>query len=677
MGVNMLDKKLADKLTLVATEQLREGLEAKKSRMDVISEIIDLYNNKTLDVGDGMMNIPFPVMAGQVDLMYSKIDNPPTLTFKVPNKKTLSEKVQAAWVQESSSTRAGWKRKDRSEKKMAVMGGRAVCKVFASSVNNQYRSHYELVDIFSFVADPTRGDLEEGNYHGETDIFKTHTALKNGALAGIYDMANVVLLLSQKETIKDGSSQVVDNKFNRLSALGVDVATSSFAGQEGVLLTEWVMRYEDEWYYLLFEPNTRTWVRAEKLEDVFENGKTHFVSWATNYDAFSFWSKGPADDWYPIAEAIRFILNNALENEKRRARPMRIVKAGDFVDVSELQDYVPDNVIIANREPNVITVETPDAQASINIAQFLDAMIQAKSGVNEPGTQSTDAKVGVYYGKLQQEADRVGAINKEYSESYAHKGYRFFWGLKQHLTKSKQVEMLGRTGIKLQELSRFDFKDVDDVDDVLVSGGSADQETNAVEQQQKNTALSEVMSAFPQIINPRWAIKAKLKNAGFDDDDIREAIDSQALMDTDQIEEADQAIQDIMLGNMPDLNNAAEIPFVDRIVNYARTELNWVKLDKNGNETGEIDKKTKEQFDKLLAYVKAHQNIVMANEERKVAKEPIQQPQGDMNVPEAPEPSQQYQRQQLAQPGEKMTPVPGTPSGTAAMSQNVTGAMRR
>lgn len=673
----MLEKSLADKLTLVATEQLTQGLEAKKARMDVVSEIIDLYNNKTLDIGDSMMNIPFPIMAGQVDLMYSKIDNPPTLTFKVPNKKTLSEKVQAAWVQESSSTRAGWRRKDRSEKKMAVMAGRAVCKVFASSVNNEYRSHYELVDIYSFVADPTRGDLEEGNYHGETDIFKTHTALKNAAKAGIYNAEQVAKLLSIKETMKDGSSQVVENKFNRLAAMGIDVATSSFAGQEGVLLTEWIMRYEDEMYYLLFEPSTRVWVRAEKLEDVFENGKTPYVSWATNYDHFAFWSKSPADDWYPIAEAIRFILNNALENEKRRARPMRIVKAGDLIDVNELQDYVPDNVIIANREPNIVTVETPDAQASINIAQFLDTMIQAKSGVNEPGTQSTDAKVGVYYGKLQQEADRVGAINKEYSESYAHKGYRFFWGLKQHLTRSKQVEMLGRMGIKLQELSRFDFKDVDDVDDVLVSGGSADQETNAVEQQQKNTALSEVMSAFPQIINPRWAIKAKLKNAGFDDDDIREAIDSQALMDTDQIEEADQAIQDIMLGNMPELNNAAEIPFVDRIVNYARTELNWVKLDKNGNETGEIDKKTKEQFDKLLAYVKAHQDIIMANEERKVAKEPVQQPQDGVNVPEAPRESQQLQRQKLAQPNEPMTPVPGTPSGTAAMSQNITGAMRR
>lgn len=680
----MLNKTFADRLTHVACEQLKQGLEAKKKRMDVIVEINNLYNNKTIELADSVMNIPFPILAGQIDLLYSKIDNPPTLTFKVPNKPSLSDKVQAAWVQESSSTRAGWQRKDRASKKFGMLCGRAVGKVYATSLNNKYQSHYDVVDIYSFIADPTRGFLEDGNYHGECDIFKTHKTLDDGASAGVYDKEQVAKLKTVKETMKNGQQQVVVNKFDRLKALGVDVESTSFAGQEGVNMTEWIMRFEGTWYYLFMEPMSRTWIRAEELKDVFASGKTPFVSWATHYDEYNFWSKGPADDVYPIAEAIRFILNNALENEKRRSRPMRIVDAGALVDVNELMDYIPDNVLLRNpgKDPNIVTIETPEVTTSINIAEFLDGMIQNKSGVSDPGIDSTDPKVGVYYGKLQQEADRIGTINKEYSESYAHMGYRFFWGLKQHLTSAKQIEMLGKGGVRLQELSRFDFKDVEDVDDVLVSGGSSEQEMTAVEARQKSEALAALSAAFPQQMNPTWVIRTTLKNAGFDDEDIMEALDAQASMDREQIEEADQAIQDIMLGNMPDLNMGADVVFVNRIIDYVRTELNWVLLDKFGNETGEVDKKVKDQSDRLLAYVAAHQRTVMDNMNRKTQQAAMMQtmaqsaPMGEPGSVSAPtDPSQQIQNQQLAQPGEAMTPVAGTPSGTASQSQSITGAV--
>lgn len=677
----MLNAVLADKLTHIACQQLKQGLDGKKKRMDVIVEINNLYNNKTIELADSIMNIPFPILAGQIDLLYSKIDNAPDLAFKVPNKQSLSDKVQAAWIQESSSTRAGWKRKDRAEKKFAMLSGRGVAKVYASSVNNEYRSHYDVVDIYAFVADPTRGFLEDGNYHGETDIFKTKADLTRGVRAGVYSAAQVAKLGAADETVKNGQQQVVINKFDRLKALGIDVETTSFAGQEGYNLTEWVMRFEGDWYYLLFDPTRSIWIRAEELKDVFASGKTPYISWATNYDEYNFWSKGPADDVYPVAEAIRFILNNTLENEKRRSRPMRIVDAGALLDINELQDYVPDNVIIRNKgkDPNIITVETPEITTSINLVEFLDSMIQNKSGVAEPGVSEASAKVGVYYGKLQQEADRIGIINKEYSESYAHKGYRFFWGLKQHLTKDKQIEMLGKGGIKLQQLSRFDFKDVDDVDDVTVSGGSAEAENTAVDTERKAKTLSEITASYPDVVNPVWAIRTGLKLVGFEDDDIEEALDKESTINRDVIEQADQSIQSIMLGGTPDLVMAADDAFANRILDYIREELNYVKLDKRGNEAG-IDKKMKGQADLLMAYLKAHQNIIMQNMMRLQRKAQVSAmgiagaPQtdpaaGGVQIPSQP---QAAQRAQLAQPNEKPS---GTMPGTASRSQGITAAM--
>lgn len=669
-----LTKELADKLTNVACEQLTQGLQAKKKRMDVIVEINNLYNNKTIELQDSIMNIPFPIMAGQIDLLYSKIDNAPDVTFKVPNRKSLSEKVHGAWVQESSSTRAGWKRKDRAEKKFAMLCGRGVAKVYASSVGNEYRSHYDVVDIYAFVADPTRGFLEDGNYHGETDIFKTHADLKRGVNAGVYNAEQVKKLGEAKQTAKDGQGQVVANRFDRLKALGIDVESTSFVGQEGHNMTEWVMRYENEWYYLLFDPALKIWVRAELLKDVFASGKTPYISWATNYDEYNFWSKGPADDVYPVAEAIRFILNNALENDKRRARPMRIVDSGALMDINELQDYVPDNVILRNpgKDPNIITVETPEITTTINLVEFLDSMIQNKSGVAEPSVSDTSAKVGVFYGKLQQEADRIGTINKEYSESYAHKGYRFFWGLKQHLSKNKQIEMLGKGGIKLQQLSRFDFEDVDDVDDVVVSGGSMEAEETAVDVERKAKVLSELTASYAENLSPEWVIRTSLKLVDFEEDDIAQALDRESSVDRSVIEKADQAIQDIMLGNTPGLVMAADDSFATRIIDYVREELDYVILDKFGNEKG-IDKKMKEQADLLMAYLKAHQNIIMQNMMRVQRKEQMAMQQQQGADPAAggvqiPGQTQAAQRAQLAQPNEAPA---GTVAGTASRSQGI------
>ncbi len=674
----MLPQTKADQLVKIAVEQLTKGLDAKMKRMETVREHMDLYNNKTIEVDSDIFNAPFPYFSNFIDNFQAKIDNAPTLTFKVPNKKTLSEKMKSAWEQERSSTRAAWNRKDRVEKKSAIISGRAISKVYASSIGNKYQSHYDVVDVFSFVADPTRGQLMDGNYHGETDIFKTKSDLETGAQAGFYSKAQVDKMES-KETLKDGQFEVMKGKFDRLRALGVDVESTSFAGQTGSLLTEWVMREGGTWYYLLFDPKTGIWARAEALKEVFHNEKTPFVSWATHYDEYAFWSKSVADDIAPVTESMRFLINNAIENEKRRTRPMRMVDAGALVDVNELQDYVPDNVILRNpgRDPNVIDIQTPEVTGSINLIEYLDRTSQAKVGMQDSGVQEADAKVGVFYGQLQQEADRIGIINKEYSESYADKGYNFFWGLKQHLSKPKQVEMMGAKGLKLQQLDHMELSDVDDVDDVIVTGGSKQDELDAVEQERQLKTLTELTGAYPQSLNPKWVIEQSLRGVGFEQDEIEQALDIEGSVNRELMEEADQAIQEILLGDTPRLNNGADVNFMQRIKDFITDELNWVKLDDKGQEVG-IDKKTKEQADKLMAYMLAHQDIVIENNVRKLRKEQYKMATGGMLEPspeaaeqgvQLPTPTNKDQQQALARPFESPT---GTPSGTASASQGIT-----
>ena len=677
----MISRTLADELVRTATQQLEEGLQAKKKRMDTLVEMNDLYNNKTIQVDGDIFNIPFSFYARQIELLLSKIDNPPDLEFAIPNRKTLSEKVKASWVQEMSSSRAGWNRKDRSEKKLALLSGRGIAKVYASSVGNKYKSHYDVVDPYAFVADPTRGWLEDGNYHGETDIFKTTTSLQALAKAGFYDKQNVAQLLNVEGTQADGDQDVKQYRYDRLKATGMDVERTSFVGQKGINMTEWIMRHEDEWFYLLFDPKTRLWVRAEKLEDVFENGKTPYISWATHYDEYSFWSKSPGDDFFPLAEAARFLLNNALENAKRQTRPMRMVDSGSLVNINELQDYIPDNVVLRNpgRDPNMVTIETPQASMTFDVVNYLDNLMQSSSGVSDPSIRESDAKVGVFYGQLQQEADRIGIINKEYSESYAHKGYRYFWGLKEHLTEDKQVEMLGKSGIKLQQLERFELKDVGDVDDVIVHGGSKEAEETEVDKERKSKAMQELSGAYPDKLNPIWMIKERMRIAGFDEDEITYALDSQNQANQELMEEADQAIQDVILGRPLVLNMDADQMYMQRILDYVRENLNYIKLDSKGKEKG-VDKKKKEMSDKLLAYVQAHQKIVLQNMARNITKMQTQQGLQQLGVQEQAKADQSIEGQPVSRQKQQESSArpfegSGTSQATASTSQALSGIM--
>lgn len=685
----MLPKTLADKLTRTGGEQVLAGLKAKQKRMKTLADFYDSYNNKIPFIGSDMTNIPLPFFCGLIDELNAKIDNPPTLDYKVPNKKTLAEKIKSAWVQEMSSTKADWASRDRSEKKQALLTGRAVSKVYASSVGNKYQSHYDFVDVFSFVADPTKGrlttlDKDTGNYHGETDIFRTYSDLKEGVDAGLYDAGQVAELKERMGDPSTGNKELYEFKRQRLKATEVDVEKMSYAGQKGVNLTEWIMRFEGKLYYLFFDPLTLTWVRADELKDVFASGKTHFNSWATHPDENSFWSKGPADDFHPVAEAMRLLVNEAVENQKRRNRPQRIVEAGMLQDINQLQDYVPDDVILTKDgvKPNeIVTVETPEVIGSLNLVQFLDNLIDAKSGVADPSIQEGDAKVGIFYGQLRNEADRIGVINKQYSKSYADKGYNFFWGLKQHLTEPKQIEMLGaKGGAKLRQLKQIDFKDVDDVDDVIPTGGSQQEEQDLIAAERQTKTISELATAYPNSMNPTMVIRTNLKNVGLEEDQIEQFLDVHQSIDEELMREADEAIQEILLGGTPKLNQGATTQYAKRILDFVRDELSYVELDDKGNEVGE-DEETKEKAQKLVSFVNAHfrNNIVVRNmmrrqQEKKLAMagiEPI--PEEAQAAIESVQTTTEDQRASVARPFEgNIRPAePGTPQGTAQQSARI------
>jgi len=618
-----LSKTFKDKLTRIACKQFDSGMMMKKKRMETIKDIEDLYFNKVLELMDNRVNIPFPIMSGQIDTYLSKIDNPPTVNFRTSDMPNFSEKIVSAWRDDQSTMRAGWESKDRAEKKLCLMSGRGINKIYASSVQNEYKSHYDVVDYHSFVCEGRNGRLEKNLYCGEKDIFRTMAVIREKAVQKIYDRKQVILL---DNAYASGDVQIdnetLNDKYNRLKSLNLNPEMNAYVGQQVASLVEWNMDFEGKRYYLLFDIKTKIWLKVDELKNVYGCNKWLWSSWAFNPEEFMFWSKGAGDDILPTAEAMRLILNEAIENQRRRNRPMRITGGSEFGDVNELMEFVPDNVIVANqgKKGEIVTIETPEVTSSINLVQYLDNYLGQKTGVSSDlqGTSDKDTKVGVYYGNLAQASDRIGLVNKEYSDNYAEKGYRYFWGLKEHLTKAKSIELLGKDGIHMDELTRKELDDVGDVDDVIVSGGSREEEINEITSQRQSKIIAEVSGnpALSQRVNPEWLIKTALKTAGFNDEDIQQALDVKSLGDTQLIKEADFAIREIMLGHNPKINRGATASFIQHIIDYDIDNIDFEKTNKQGQIIG-IDKKNAEISQRLRDYAKAHIQIVMENNQRK------------------------------------------------------------
>lgn len=690
----MVDKRLADKLASVATKQIEAGVKLRQPRLDTIKQIEDLYNNKVESTFDGRINVPIPFMSGHIDTLMGKIDARPAVEYSPGDEADVAivDKVTAAFRIDSTSMKAAWGRKDRQEKKLALISGRGISKIYAESPESKYRARYEVIDYHDFVCEGTQGHLEDQLYAGQMNIFRTPFALKRNATMGFYDKSQVGLLLARTDSQEYKKNEdLYKNKINRLQSLGLDPESNSYIGQPVINLTEWCMDFEGDRYFLVLDYRTGTWVRAERLVETFpvgedyETGLYPYVTWATNDEAFAFWTKGAGDDILPVAEGMRIIINQTLTNMMRKNQPQRAVDPSVFPDPNELEWDRPDDIIITNpgKDPSkgVYTFQTPDLTASIDLVQYLDQFLGKKSGVNSDaqGAADKDVKVGVYYGNVQQAADRIGTIEKNYNESYAEKGYRYFWGLKTHCTEGKMVKMIGKTGVKWEELTRGELKDMQDVD-VIVTGGTQEAELNAIKQKQQSEALASVTAnpEYAAMLSKRWVIENTFRIAGFTDEDIQQALDVESDENREILNEASQAIQMILQGKQPKLNRGANAAFLQKILDFDTENLDYIKLDKAGNMVG-IDKDLKAKSDALKAYAEAHYDIVIENtmrkarmqaqlEMRKAGEEMMKSGQFNQPVP-----TEMDQRMAALRPGE-MAPA-NTPAGTAQQSQSISSTM--
>jgi len=595
----------ADEAVKVAKRQIDAGLLYREPRFRQIRDNEDVYFGKERPALKGRFNIPFDtlVMRAYVRTLMSKIDEPVKLVFKSTDNPKAAKKVTAAWEKESGPTTGKWDMKDRLTKKLAILSGRANFLYYAES-DPKYKSCLDIVDHYDLVTEPQGGVfLDDHLFTFQLNVFKTKRELVEGAAHDLYDRTQIKKLFSgtDEKDVKE-NQDVYNGKASRYLALGLDPKSNNYVGQDLFRLTQGVLKYKGTRWWILFHYESGIWVRFEPLKKVFESELSPFVSWAPDEDAFQFWSLAPGDDVRPTAEGIRVTLNEGLSNLQRRNWDMTGFDANRIPDPSQLK-YRPDGLVQFNLAPGeninnaIYKFTTPDnTNIVVNMVDYLNGFLGEKGGVT-PGEQGNagEDKVGIYFGNIQQAADRFGLLNRFYSQGYAELGQRFDWGLYEHAPEDYMVQIIGPLGASWEQITK-DEKNLDY--SVSPVSANAEAQTNLVKAQKRSAALDKI-TMNPLLVaetNPKKLAEHILRFGEFDEEDIKTIMDKQNYGSEDVLAEAGMAIKQILEGEEPRINLDATSGFVQKVIDFAKS--NDLKPD---------------IFEKLLAYAEAHMMIAEEN----------------------------------------------------------------
>lgn len=599
----MATNEVRAKIVEIACKQVETCLEYRQNRFAQIAKYEDMYAGKTKPAAKGRFNIPVPIMEGFVQTLESKIDDSIRVKFKKTREATLkiSKKFNSAWERDSAPDRGDYNGADLDAKKLAMFSGFGTLKLVPAS--KPYSQTLTAVDYHDLIFEPYGGrDMEKHLFKGQLNIFKTAHELKNGD----YDQTEVGKILTgtgekDLKKVKDD----MDAKTNRFLAMGLNPKNYNYVGVDTLNLTEMVTRYNGEDYYVLFHYPSQIAVKCVPLKEMFSNGLSPWVTWHAERSPVNFLGRAPVDPIYPVAEAMRILINQNFDNIQKRNWGQIAYNARKIVDPREFK-FSPSGLVrvkLADGESmdNAYRqVETPDTSSiTINLVQFLNSFLGEKTGVT-PGTQgnSEEDKVGIYYGNIQQAADRFGLINKFYVQSHIDIAKRYKSNLIDYGPNDGfMVRYLGVTGLKEEPLTKKEMREDLGVE---VISANLEAENDQVTMQQQAQALQDIISNQVLLaqINPKVLVEERLRLGKFSEDKVKSLADSEGGANAELLSEAAQAIEMIEDGEKPKANQGANTAFIRKIIRHAQDES---------------DRLTDKVYAELLRYANSHMDIARRN----------------------------------------------------------------
>jgi len=651
------DKREAGQITLQVREEYQAGLMYRRDREKAWQIIEDFYFNRVKKNIKGKFNVPVPIIPGFVDTWQSKISKHITLNFDqgVDNADYRAAKKATAFYQKiRGKDDYDWDMLETDGTKLAGMYGFAAYRYYAQSAGG-FSSHLDLIDPYDLIVDPMGGGVLERHKFLQLDnIFKNKEDLKEGAESGLYDPGQVEKLINATTNDK-----LVDNdtefksKQNRLMALNLNGISYNYAGQSLYKLKEAYTYWNGKRCRVVYEYNTGIWLRAVPLKEDFKSNLWPLTAWHTNRDIFNFLSKSPCEDMVPLAEVIRVLVNQQLDNRNKQNYEMRGYDPSIIPDPSQLE-WRPDGLVafksgsaqmLGDMSKAIYQFKTDSLSGTIELANWIDNMLKEKTGVNsEAQGQSDQSKVGIAYLNVQQSAERSRLTFESKSKCWIAVGRRFIWGLSEHMRGPEAVRIIGEKGYEEDKLHRFE---INPEWDVQVSGIDDDKEKDAIQKKQLAEMFKTLTPDELAATSPKWRFKVKMQSLDIPDDEQRLAFDLSDESTMEALSRASKMIQDCLEGKKYKPFRGANTTFVQKIIDFATD--NDLPMEK---------------YEKLMAIAEEHIPIAQENAARKATM--VMAQKGKLQP--APQPS--ATEQLYGQPTDQ--PVPNTAGGTQSASQEMT-----
>lgn len=645
------DNREAGQVTLQVREEYKAGLLYRRDREKAWQTIEDFYFNRVKKNIKGKFNVPVPIIPGFVDTWQSKLSKHIGLNFDQGADSAdyrAAKKATAFYQKIKSKDDYDHDMLETDGTKLAGLYGYAAYRYYAQS-DGGYSSNLDLLDPYDFITDPMGGGVSERHRFLQIDnIFKSKEELKDGAERDYYDPGQVEKLINATE-----SDKLVDNdneyksKQNRLMALGLDGISHNYAGQNLYKLKEAYTTWKGKRWRVVYEYSTGIWLRAVPLKEDFKSNLWPITAWHTNRDTFNFLSKSPCEDMLPLAEVIRVLVNQQLDNRNKQNYEMRGYDPAIISDPSQLE-WRPDGLVefkagsaqlLGDMSRGIFQFKTDSLNGTIELASWIDNMIKEKTGVNsESQGQSDQSKVGIAYLNVQQSAERSRLTFESKTKCWIAIGKRFLWGLSEHMRGPEAVKIIGEKGYEEDKLHRFE---INPEWDVQVSGIDDDKQKDAIQKKQLVEVIKTLTPDELAVTSPKWRFKVKMQSLDIPEDEMRMAFDMNDESTMEALSKASQMIQDCLEGKKYKPYRGANTAFVQKIIDFATD--NDLPDDK---------------YNKLMAIAEEHLPIAQENAARKAVQ--IQASKGMMQ--QAPQPS----------PTEQLYGQPDAAGATQSQSQDMT-----
>lgn len=643
---------------MLDTSRLRKELEAgrlhKKQRVDSSwKPNDDAYNGIVPKYSKMTYNFHLPILSGFEDTLIAKIDEAPLIHFGSgqAGETRLGRQVDALWKVESDKPDTDYAMADLQSKRHAARYGRAFLKTVGTK--KPFSIDVLSVDPYDMVTDPNGGgELEDHRFCAQDGIFRSAKQLLDGVESGMYDKKAVARLLAGPPDSKEEFKLDADLQ-TRFSALKQSGYAFDSAGEDLYRLCEHVTVIDGDRYLVTWNPESEIVLKCDTLRKRYGCDLLPWTSWAPLLDNKVFWSKAPDDDVRQAAEAMRVTLMEMMVNVQKQNWGTKVFDP-ERISADQLAVSAPNGLIVAKAGAASLpggldgaykVIQTPNVSIALNVVEFLDRFVGQKAGVT-PDAQGTSAedKVGIYFGNIEQLADRMGLQSRYYRNAWRRVGTRFLYQAKRNLTGKVPVETIGPRG---SEMTVLLARNIDPTMGVTVTGGSAEAAVSEAKRKERGAALSDLLAnpATGGSINLTVAVGEKLKSAGYEEDEVTLLTNKDAGSEyRDQQLRAQESVELLLEGKKPPLYEGANTTFVRSILDSAREFTN-----------GEGP-----EHERLIAYAQAHIKIAARNSAIEAYEKAMLEGIG----PSAPPPEESADPMNPnPTPDVPIQPIPGTTEG--------------